>query len=311
MSKNLDHIFSKFPESLQRALFTLPDTVKDAMEEIRVKVNGAVTIYASGKEYFLHQDNRFRENCENMRIASKEEVLGIFNSVLNYSVYAYEDELSNGYVTIQGGHRVGICGKTVIQDGKVRTIKNISSLNIRRSREIIGISEKYIQYILRDNKSIYNTLIVSPPKCGKTTLLRDLIRNLSMRGFKVGVVDERSEIAGMHEGIMQNDLGIRTDILDGCPKDKGMIMMIRSMSPDIIATDEIGKEEDVYAVECALNAGINLITTIHGYTFEDLMNSNIKKLISKKIFNRIIILSNIPTTGCVNKIINSNNELII
>ncbi len=311
MNNNIEYVFSRFPEGVKKALFLMPDYVKSSIEEIRIKVHGPLVIYASGKEYILDSENKFSVDNNNSRLISKEELMNIFNSVLNYSVYAYEEELSNGYVTIQGGHRVGICGKAVLEGGKVKTIKNISSLNIRRSREIIGISEKIIQYIFRDSKSIYNTLIVSPPKCGKTTLLRDVIRNLSEKGFKIGVVDERSEIAGMFEGKAQNDLGSRTDILDGCPKEKGIIMMIRSMAPDIIATDEIGKEEDVYAVESALNAGINLITTIHGYSYEDLENSNIKKLIRQRIFKRIIFLSNIPATGSVKTIVNECNKIII
>ncbi len=311
MRNSIEYIFCKFPEGIKRALFSMPDYVKSSIEEIRIKVNGPIVIYASGKEYFLNSDNIFTISRNNNRLISKEELMNIFNSILNYSVYAHEEELSNGYITIQGGHRVGLCGKVVMEEGKVKTIKNISSLNIRRSREIIGISEKIIQYIFRDSKSIYNTLIVSPPKCGKTTLLRDLVRNLSERGFKIGVVDERSEIAGMFEGIAQNDLGIRTDIMDGCPKEKGIIMMIRSMSPDIIATDEIGKEQDVYAVEAALNAGINLITTIHGYSYEDLEKSNIKKLICQGIFNRLVFLSNIPKTGSIKSIVNEYNQIII
>ncbi len=311
MTNSIEYIFKKFPDEIKRALFSVPDYVKSSIEEIRIKVNGSMVIYASEKEYFLSRDNKFTTDRKNSRLITNKELQNIFNSVLNYSVYAHEEELSNGYVTIQGGHRVGVCGKVVMDEEKVKTIKDISSLNIRRSREIIGISEKIIQYIFRDSKSIYNTLIVSPPKCGKTTLLRDIVRNLSDRGFKIGVVDERSEIAGMFGGFPQNNLGLRTDVLDGCPKEKGIIMMIRSMSPDIIATDEIGKEADVYAVESALTAGINLITTIHGYTFNDLENSNIKKLVKERVFDRILFMSNIPSVGHIKSIVNSKNEIII
>lgn len=308
MSGSIDYIFSRFPDPIKRVFMNIPDHIKEDIEEIRIKKDGPLIIYTSKKEFFLSKDSSLTSISNNAKIVSKENIHNIFNAILNYSAYAYESELSNGYITINGGHRVGVCGKTVVIDGKIKTIKDISSLNIRRSREIIGISDQYIQYILRDSKSVYNTLIVSPPKCGKTTLLRDIIRNISSKGLKVGVVDERSEIAGMFEGIPQNNLGIRTDILDGCPKEKGIIMMIRSMSPDVIATDEIGKEEDVYAVECALNAGISLITTLHGHSMEDVKKSNIKKLIQDQVFERIIFLSNIPTTGHVTKILDSRNE---
>ncbi len=310
MSESIEHIFYKFPEDIKRSLEKIPKSIKNNIEEIRIKAEGSLSIYASEKELFLNKNGEFITEAAEYKMISRAVLMSIFNAVLNYSAYAYEEELANGYITIKGGHRVGVCGKTVMHQGKIQTIKDISSLNIRRSKEIIGISNQYIQYILKDSKSVYNTLLVSPPKCGKTTLLRDIVRNLSSKGFKVGVVDERSEIAGMYEGIPQNNLGLRTDVLDGCPKEKGIIMMIRSMAPDVIVTDEIGKTEDVYAVECVKNAGIQLITTIHGSSYEDVMHSNIKPLILQNVFERIIFLTNLPVTGHVQSIVNQNKERI-
>lgn len=310
MSESIEHIFYKFPEEIKKPLERLPVFIKKNIEEIRIKAEGSLSIFTSDQEFFLNKDNEFVKKSDEQKVVSQKTLMSIFNAVLNYSAYAYEEELANGYITIKGGHRVGVCGKTVIHEGQIQTIKDISSLNIRRSKEIIGISNQYIQYILKDSKSVYNTLVVSPPKCGKTTLLRDIVRNLSNRGFKVGVVDERSEIAGMYEGVPQNNLGLRTDVLDGCPKEKGIIMMIRSMAPDIIVTDEIGKTEDVYAVECVKNAGIQLITTIHGSSFEDIMHTNIKPLILQNVFERIIFLTNLPVTGHVQCILNQNKERI-
>lgn len=311
VESNLKGIWGRFPEKLRNILFQMPEDVIAGFEEIRIKVNSPILIYSKGKEYFVNSKRISLTRSDDTLVINKQTLESIFNSVLNYSVYAYQEELINGYVTIEGGHRVGICGKTVVEGGKIKTIKDISSLNIRRSREIIGISDPYMKYILKSSTSIYNTLIVSPPKCGKTTLLRDFIRNLSTRGLKVGVVDERSELAGMYNGVPQNNLGMRTDILDGCPKEKGIMMLIRSMSPDVIATDEIGKEEDVYAINSALNAGINLMTTIHGNDYEDLNHSNIRKLLDRGIFERIILLSNQPVTGHVRNIINEKNETIL
>ncbi|QHI73699.1 hypothetical protein Ami3637_16115 [Aminipila terrae] len=190
----------------------------------------------------------------------------------------------------------------------MKLIKDISSVNIRCSREVIGASDGCINKILKPDGTIHNTLIVSPPKCGKTTLLRDLIRNLSSKGFRVGVCDERSEIAGSYRGNTYYDLGPRTDILDGCPKEQGIIMLIRAMSPNIIATDEIGKSADIYAIETAMCAGVNLITTIHGNSYEDVLNSAIGGLIKKGIFSCIIFLSNVPKTGSIKEIIYSSQK---
>ncbi|MEL7657037.1 MAG: stage III sporulation protein AA, partial [Bacillota bacterium] len=235
----------------------------------------------------------------------------IFNSLLNYSAYAYQEELANGYITIEGGHRVGICGRTVMENGRVKTIKDISSINIRRSREIIGVSDPCMGYLTKGKHHIYNTIIVSPPKCGKTTLLRDMVRNFSTLGFQVGVCDERSEISGMYNGLPSYNLGGRTDILDGCPKDKGMIMLIRSMSPDLIATDEIGKKEDCHAIEAAVCAGISLLTTIHGSSYEDVINSGIGEMVEKGVFERLIFLSNVPAIGSISAIRDWRNQNVI
>ena len=200
----------------------------------------------------------------------------------DYSIYSVEDELRNGYITIRGGHRIGIAGKALMDNKGVRTLKNFSGLNIRISREKLGIASKILPYILNSKGEFLNTLLVSPPQCGKTTLLRDIIRMISrgvpymnFRGLKVGVVDERSELGACFQGIPQNDLGPRTDILDCCPKAEGMIMLIRSMSPQVIATDEIGKVEDSIAIEEAMMAGIKLITTVHGRSLENILNKNI------------------------------------
>jgi len=223
--------------------------------------------------------------------------------LLNYSYYAYEDELSKGYITIEGGHRVGICGRVTLKEGRVHLIKNVSSLNIRRSRQIIGSSSKIISSVYNEAQStINNTLIISPPKCGKTTILRDLARNISNRGYRVGICDERSEIAGCCNGKSTYDLGHRTDILDGCPKAEGILMLIRAMSPDVVMTDEIGKKEDVKAIEEALCAGVKIITTIHGNSYEDVENSSIGELIRNHTFETLVFLSADPCVGTVKRI---------
>ena len=293
MDANTERILDKLPDFVRYRIRELPESVTDDFEEIRLKARHDTLIVSCGRETGL-KDGKY---------ITPETLDETLNRLLDYSYYAYEDELSKGYITMEGGHRVGICGRVTLKDGRVHLIKDVSSLNIRRSRQIIGASEKVMDSVWDASKnSISNTLIISPPRCGKTTILRDLARNLSNKGYRVGICDERSEIAGCHNGETSYDLGSRTDILDGCPKAEGIIMLIRAMSPDVVITDEIGRREDVKAIEEALCAGVKTITTIHGASFEDVANSSVGELVKNHTFETLIFLSGEPATGTVKRI---------
>ena len=330
--KRIDNILIKLPESMRDRIEKLPAQTLQQLEEIRIRTNTDTLLISGGREYSLRDGDEI----------TAEVLEEILNRLLDYSYYAYEEELSRGYITIEGGHRVGICGRVTLENGQVHLIKDVSSLNIRRSREITGASEKILGAVLSpakapaesvpnagisagcgDEKSLVtsdlsgvcssaadygrmvvrNTLIISPPKCGKTTMLRDLARNLSNAGFRIGICDERSEIAGCYDGKTSYDLGPRTDVLDGCPKADGILMLIRAMSPDVVMTDEIGKPEDAAAIRSALSAGVKIITTIHGSSFEDAAKSAVGSLITDHVFETLIFLSAQPVTGTVEKIL--------
>lgn len=330
--KRIDNILIKLPESMRDRIEKLPAQTLQQLEEIRIRTNTDTLLISGGREYSLRDGDEI----------TAEVLEEILNRLLDYSYYAYEEELSRGYITIEGGHRVGICGRVTLENGQVHLIKDVSSLNIRRSREITGASEKILGAVLSsakapaesvpnagisagcgDEKSpvtsdffgacssaadygrmvVRNTLIISPPKCGKTTMLRDLARNLSNAGFRIGICDERSEIAGCYDGKTSYDLGPRTDVLDGCPKADGILMLIRAMSPDVVMTDEIGKPEDAAAIRSVLSAGVKIITTIHGSSFEDAAKSAVGSLITDHVFETLIFLSAQPVTGTVEKIL--------
>ncbi len=300
MDKNTEIIFNKLPEDMRNKLLRLPDQIIRSFEEIRIKTSTDTIVISQGHEY--HIDDKDSVTPDKL-----EEIL---NRLIDYSYYAYENELSNGYITIEGGHRVGICGRVTLNNGRVHLIKEISSLNIRKSREIIGAADKLIDKILNiETGEISNTLIISPPKCGKTTLIRDISRMLSNQGYRIGICDERSEIAGCYNGIPSYDLGERSDILDGCPKAQGIKMLIRSMSPDVIVTDEIGKPEDIEAIEEALSSGVKIITTIHGKNYEDAVRSAAGELIRNQVFDILIFLSSKPVTGSVSRIMMAESEI--
>ena len=231
---------------------------------------------------------------------SQQDVLQSFEKICESSVYSYRKQICNGYITIKGGNRVGIVGSAVVNNGQVININYISSLNFRIASQRIGCSNRIIEDII-DNKNndIYNTLIVSPPGCGKTTLLRDIVRNISngikvigFAGKTVGVVDERGEIASMYRGVPQNDVGIRTDVIDNMPKPEAMRILVRSMAPDVIACDEIGSTEDIKAIDYAMCSGVKGIFTAHGKNLDEInKNPELSTLLNKKIFERIILLN--------------------
>lgn len=318
MNRHYSSIFDKMLEYLapeiRNILYKIPSAKKSVIEEVRLRNDKPILIYCEGLDYFVSNTGVLTKEPMEAICISVEQLQNTFQIISNYSVYAFEEEIKNGFITIKGGHRVGLAGKVVYGANGIETLKQISSLNIRIARQVLGVSDEIMKYILKDFNSIYNTLIVSPPQSGKTTLLRDIVRNLSdgmpkfnFRGIKVGLVDERSEIASVYNGIPQNNIGLRTDVLDGCLKRDGILMLIRSMSPDVIATDEIGKSEDIDAIYEALNTGINLISTVHGDDLEDVLNKKyLGEIIKEGIFKRIIILDKSRGVGTVNDILDGN-----
>jgi len=210
--------------------------------------------------------------------------------ISQYSFYAFESELTEGYITIPGGHRVGVSGQVVMESGNVKTWRYISGINIRIAHSVYGAADSVIPFIW-DKQNFKHTMIISPPGFGKTTLLRDIIRQISNKALTVGLVDERGEVAGSFQGIPQNDVGLRTDVISGCPKGTAMFMLLRAMSPEVIAVDELGGEADTHAVDAVINAGVKLLCTAHGNSLEDARaNPLLAPLISRGIFERFIVL---------------------
>lgn len=276
------HFLDYFPIHIKNII---SGYISDRLEEIRIRAGQHIILKSSNDDIVLEY------------VATFNDVLNILTKICENSIYSYQNQICNGFITIKNGHRVGIVGNVVINDNKITNITNISSLNFRIARQVLGSANELLEHIINyDNNTIYNTLIVSPPGSGKTTLLRDVIRQLSngspeFKGKTIGVVDERSEISAMYKGIPQNDIGIRTDVLNNIPKSIGMKMLIRSMSPEIICADEIGGIEDVEAINHVVCSGIKGIFTAHGNNFEELkLNPSIKQLINMKLFERIIFL---------------------
>lgn len=305
---NKDELLKIFSLKLRTILSKLTIDF-DKLQEIRLRMNSPLIMIHGNKETFITEDSKFTDNPSKAIQITKNEIRETMEYISNYSLYAFEDEIKQGFITINGGHRIGIAGKIIIEDDIIKGMKHISFINIRLAHQVKGCADKVIPFLINaQGNGIYHTLIISPPRCGKTTLLRDIIRQLSngtayMAGMSVGIVDERSEIGACYMGTPQNELGIRTDILDCCPKAKGMMMLIRSMSPQIIAVDEIGSKEELEAIDYVMGCGCKLIATVHGSSIEDIKSKpTLSDLVKKKLFERYIILNNEKEIGHLEEI---------
>ncbi len=281
-----------FPPQLTDALFFLG--TKD-MQELRIVADKSCAVIKNGNI------------TDTGLIISGEELKKMVEKMCGGSMYAVQETLSRGYITLPGGHRVGVCGRVSVSGGAVVQMKSIFAVCIRIAREVKGCADEIMKYILCGEK-LYNTLIISPPGCGKTTVLRDIARTLGEKK-RVCIADERSEIAALSQK-GGADVGKYTCVMDGVPKSAGMQMLLRTMSPDVIITDESGNEEDARAILSAVNCGVKIITSAHGYSEKDVLKRTcLGTLCESGIFERIIVLSGRNGPATIEKIISDGRAL--
>lgn len=297
-----------FNDRLQ-AILNQAESPFQALEEIRLRVNQPLLVCFTDKDVFLNAQGERVKPSQAYRVRP-EDLSETLERLTQSSVYAAEEEIRQGFLTLPGGHRVGITGEAVLQNGRVQTLKHITGLNFRVAKEAKGFGREVLPYLITSEGRLRHTLILSMPRAGKTTLLRSLIRLLSdgvpelnLQGKTVGVVDERGELAGMWQGVPAFNLGVRTDILDGCPKAVGMGMLIRAMAPEIVAVDELGQEEDAEAVAEALRSGVSVLSTAHASSLaEARARPVLQQLLSTGVFERVIVLSRRDGPGSIESV---------
>ncbi|MCI3920174.1 stage III sporulation protein AA [Paenibacillus sp. TRM 82003] len=301
------------PSSLRGALTGLPGEWAGRAEEIRIREGRPLEVTGAGAYAFVTGEGRPTTSPSEALRPTKDDCLRLLDRITNRSLYTMEEELRRGYITVQGGHRIGLAGRAVLEGGRVRTLQHIGGFNLRIAREVRGSAAALLPALWDpDRDTLHHTLIVSPPQRGKTTLLRDAARMVAEGGWsagfrqrpvrsrKVGIVDERSEIAACVDGTPSFDVGPRTDVLDACPKAEGMMMLIRAMSPEVLVVDELGRPEDAEAVLEALHAGIAVMATAHGRDAEDVAaRPSLAALFGARVFSRIVTLASSGPTGAV------------
>lgn len=289
-------IVNVLPQEVRRCMYGVN---LDEAEEIRLILGKPLYFRYPDGDYYITKKGILSRDSDKGIAITKKHIAEVLERITSSSLYSVGDEIRNGYITISGGHRVGIVGTGVTSKGNVEFIKNVSAMNIRIANEVKGCADPVMDEI--SCEVLRSTLIISPPGCGKTTMLRDIVRQLSHKGYCVAVADERREICAMHEGESFFDLGNHTTVLENCPKPYAMATLLRAMSPDVIVCDELGEDADVTAVSRAINSGVSVIATAHGKDVAGLMRKKtFRKLLP--MFDLAVVLSKRNGVGTVEAI---------
>lgn len=305
---------------LRRNLEHLSDSVWPQVEEIRIRLGKPLAVVTAMGYRFVAPGGALTCDPGQGYVVTLDDMRRTVEAISQSSWYALVERLRGGFVTIPGGHRLGLAGEAILDGSGVRSLKHVTSINLRIAREIIGCSEVLMPFLWdRRHQQPYHTLIVSPPGAGKTTILRDILRNFS-RGIprlgippqSIGLVDERWEIAACFEGVPRNDVGPCTDVLAGWPKAEGMLVLLRAMGPAIVATDEMGGSEDLAALRDVVNAGVKVVATVHSRSLTDLeKRAGWGPILKEGLFERYVILNRSLGPGTIETVTAADRSRIL
>lgn len=284
-------VIAFLPARLRPVFERMPRPLLERICEIRLRVERPVMVVTrENEQLFVGSGGPSTDEARAVSFR-RSDAAEFLQTISRWSVYALEEEFRHGFLTLPGGHRVGLCGETALEVGQPRTIKHVGSFNVRIARAVPGVADAVVSKIVGRARRLHHTLIVSPPGAGKTTLLRDIARQLSTR-WKISIIDERSEIAACYNGVPQLDVGPRTDVIDRCPKAVGIMQMLRGMSPQVIVTDEIGRPDDVTALMEAMHGGVTVVASAHGYSWDEVAaRPAFQPLVGSAAFQLVIVLS--------------------
>jgi stage III sporulation protein AA len=311
----LEQVLAYISPRLREVIEAFADLYPGKIQEIRLRQDRPVIIETE-KKWMVKSDGVSTVHPQRAVWTQIEDIKKTMELLTESSIYTMEEELRQGFITLPGGHRAGLAGECLVCEGRMRRIKTVASINLRIAREIVGIGRNLLPY-LWNGQRFCRTIVISPPRAGKTTLLRDLIRAVSDGEHQgvcktVGLVDERSEIAGCYQGNPQLDIGLHTDVLDGCPKNEGIYLLLRTMSPEVVAVDELGGVCEAEAIRDLLRAGVSVLATAHAENIDELKSRPVlAELFRCGNFERVVVLSRRLGIGTLEEIWNEQEGRVL